>query len=182
MSARETDAPGGFLVVATVRRPHGLKGELYVALDTDRPKSVFRAGRTLLLGDSDGRPTGGSLTVERARPMKDGMIVKVAEHGSLTATVEGLRGRSLLIPADEAAPAAGDEVHYRDLQDMEVFQGEERVGRVKGVMETPGGELLVVARPSRQDLLLPFVKEMVSRVDRVGRRIEIDPPEGLLDL
>src|SRR5688572_9119148 len=128
---------GEYLVVATVRRPHGIKGELYVALETDRPKAVFRAGRSLLLGDSEGRPVGGALTLERARPQKDGMLIKVAEHDGRTAELEALRGRSLLIPATEAAPSSAEEVHYRDLRGMEVFHGEEKVGTVKGVMETP---------------------------------------------
>ena len=173
---------GDYLVVATVRRPHGIKGELYVALETDRPGAVFRAGRSLLLGDSEGRPVGGALTVERARPQKDGMLIKVAEHGGRTAELEALRGRSLLIPAVEAAPASAEEIHYRDLRGMEVYHGEEKVGTVKGVMETPGGELLVVQRPRAGELLIPFVKEVVVAIDRTARRIAIEPPEGLLEL
>ena len=31
-------------------------------------------------------------------------------------------------------------------------------------------------------LLIPFTKPILVRVDRVARQIEIDPPEGLLDL
>ena len=181
------DAPGSsldpadFLVVATVRRPHGVRGELYVALETDRPKSVFRIGRVLGIGDPDGRPLGGSLTVERARPMKDGMLLKLRELTALTPEVEGLRGRSLLIPVRDAAPAQADEVHYRELRGMEVHHAGGLIGAVEGVLETSGAELLVVRRTGGAELLLPFVKEWV-RVDRSARRIEIEPPEGLLEL
>ena len=171
-----------YLVVATVRRPHGIKGEIFVALETDRPKAVFRAGRSLLLGDPSGRPTGGAVTIERARPQKDGMLLKLVEHGGRTAELEGLRGRSLLIPAAEAAPASEEEIHYRDLRGMEVHHGEEKVGTVRGVMETPGGLLLVVQRPRSGELLIPFVKELVREIDRAARRIVIEPPEGLLEL
>jgi 16S rRNA processing protein RimM len=163
--------PTEFLVVATVRRPHGVRGELYVALDTDRPKSVFRAGRVLWIGDSEGRPVGGKLTVERARPMKDGMLLKLGELASLTPEVEQLRGRSLMIPAADAAPDQPDEVHYRDLRGMEVHHDGARIGP----------ELLVIRRTTGAELLLPFVKEWVA-VDRSAKRIDIDPPEGLLEL
>lgn len=173
--------PTDFLVVATVRRPHGVRGELYVALDTDRPKSVFRAGRVLWIGDAEGRPTGGKLTVERARPMKDGMLLKMGELVSLTPEVEQLRGRSLMIPAADAAPDQPDEVHYRDLRGMEVHHDGARIGVVQGVMETLGPELLVIRRTSGAELLLPFVKEWVA-VDRGAKRIDVDPPEGLLEL
>jgi 16S rRNA processing protein RimM len=174
--------PVEYLVVATVRRPHGIRGEIFVALETDRPKAVFRSGRVLWLGDAEGRPVGGTLTVERARPQKDGMLLKLVEHGDRSAALDELRGRSLLIPAAEAAPAAAEEIHYRDLRGMEVFHAEERVGTVRGVMETPGGELLVVQRPRSSDLLIPFVKEVVRDIDRPARRIRIEPPEGLLEL
>lgn len=170
------------LVVATIRKPHGVRGELVLALDTDRPGAVFRRGRQLLLGDAHGRPIGGSVTVERSRPFKDGLLVKLVEHAGLTPEVEALRGRSLLIDVQEAAPAAPDEVHYRDLVGMKVLAGEVSIGEVEAVAETAGGELLVVRRPGRGDLLLPFVAEWVKRVDREGKVLVIEPPEGMLEL
>lgn len=176
-----TSGPTDFLVVATVRRPHGVRGELYVALDTDRPQSVFRAGRVLWVGDSEGRALGGTLTVERARPMKDGMLLKLGELTSLTPEVEKLRGHSLMIPAADAAPDRQDEVHYRDLRGMEVRHAGAEIGVVTGVMETLGPELLVIRRAGGAELLLPFVKEWVT-VDRSARRIDISPPDGLLEL
>ena len=56
-----------YLIVGTVQKPHGIKGELFVRLETDRPDAVFSAGRALLLGDGQGRPLEETLTIERAR-------------------------------------------------------------------------------------------------------------------
>ena len=60
-------AAGGtrYLVVATIRKPHGVRGELALSLETDRPREVFRKGRELRLGDWRGRPSDETLTVER---------------------------------------------------------------------------------------------------------------------
>ena len=44
-----------FLIVGSVQKPHGIKGELFVRLETDRPDAVFSAGRALILGDGEGR-------------------------------------------------------------------------------------------------------------------------------
>lgn len=172
----------GFLVVGTVRRPHGIRGELVVGLETDRPRAVFRPGRALLLGDGAGRPVGGALTVEKARPFKDGLLLKVVEHTGRSAELEALRGRSLLIPVTEAAPAGDDEVHYRDLVGMTMTVEGQPIGRVRRVAETPAGELLEVERPGRRDLLVPFVKEWVRAIDREGATLDLVPPEGLLEL
>jgi len=171
-----------YLVVATVRRPHGVRGELRLTLEADRPERVFRPGRVLRVGDARGRPVGRELTIARARPVKDGILLQAAEHASLTPEVEALRGHTLLIPVEEAAPPAEDEIFYHDLVGSDVLVGGEKVGTVKEILETGGAELLVVRRTGAKDLLVPFVKEVVRRVDARKRQVEIDPPDGLLDL
>jgi len=169
-------------VVATIRRPHGVRGELSLALETDRPRAVFRPGRVLQLGDARGRPLGRALTVSRARPIKDGMLLQAAELAALTPEVEALRGHTLLIPVSEAAPPAENEVFYHELVGSEVWVRGERIGTVREVLEAGGGEMLAVHRPGAGELLVPFVKEMVRRFDAERRVVEIEPPEGLLDL
>ena len=178
-------APGageaGFLSVGIVRRPHGVRGEVELALETDRPKSVFRPGRTLRIGTPDGRPRPETVVVERSRPFKDGLLLKLEGRDERDA-VEALRGATLLIGVAEAAPAAADEVPYHRLVGSEVLVDGRSVGVVHEVLEAGGGEMLAVRRPRGGELLIPFVREMVRHVDAEGRRVEIAPPEGLLDL
>ncbi|HEX5725075.1 MAG TPA: ribosome maturation factor RimM [Longimicrobiaceae bacterium] len=170
------------LVVGTVQKPHGIKGELFVRVETDRPAEVFAPGRVLLLADAAGRPQGGSLTVERARAFKGGLLVKVAEHAGRTPEAEALRGRTLVIPRGEAAPLADDEVFYHELVGMRVVAGEETVGTVRELYEAPAGFLLGVERADGRELLVPFVRELVRRMDAQARVLEIEAPAGLLDL
>lgn len=169
------------LIAGSIRRPHGIRGEVQVNVDTDRPDVVFRRGRVLPLGDAAGRPTGRSVTVERFRPGKGGGILQIGGVSSRE-EAEGLRGLLLLIEATEAAPAGEGEVLYRDLVGLEVIADGERVGTVEDVLDTAAGELLLVRRPGGKELLVPFVGEMVRRIDLAGGRLELDPPEGLLEL
>ena len=178
MSGSETE----YLAVGTVQKPHGIRGELSVRVETDRPDAVFQPGRVLLLGDASGRPDGGTLTVERARPFKGGFLLKAVGITSRTPEVDALRGRSLLIPASEAAPLDEGEVFFHDLVGMRVVAGGEEVGRVRDVYEAPSGHILAVERRGRKELMLPFVAEMIRRVDVEAGELEIDPPAGLLDL
>jgi 16S rRNA processing protein RimM len=184
MSERGADAGSGgtgHLVVGTVRKPHGVKGELQVALDTDRPRQVFRVGRSLELGDPSGRPIGRRVTVQRTRPFKEGLLVTLAESADRNAADE-LRGVTFLIPMDEAAPASDDEVPYHLLIGSAVLVDEERIGTVRDIYEIGGVEVLSIRRDRGAELLVPFVKEMVRGVDRERREVVIDPPDGLLDL
>jgi 16S rRNA processing protein RimM len=176
------EAGAEYLSVATIRKPHGVRGELAIALETDRPRAVFRPGRVLEVGDASGRPLGPRLTVQKARPANDGMILKAAEFDGRTPELEELRGKTLLIPADQAAPAAAGEVHYRDLVGLRVVNGAEEVGVVREVLETAAGEMLAVRRSARPELLIPFVAAWVKEIDRSGGVLRLELPQGLLEL
>jgi 16S rRNA processing protein RimM len=55
------------------------------------------------------------------------------------------------------------------------------VGRVKAVYTGAGGALLSVDRAGAE-VLVPLVKAMCPVIDVAGRRIVVDPPDGLLDV
>jgi len=57
------------------------------------------------------------------------------------------------------------------------------VGRVAGVQETGGTALLVItAAAGGGEILVPLSAAICRRIDTAGKRIVIDPPDGLLDL
>lgn len=178
-----TDSPPEYLIVGTIQKPHGIKGELFVRLETDRPDAVFSTGRALVLGDGAGRPTEAVLTVERARAFKGGMLVKVKGQVGRTAELEELRGRTLLIPRDQAAPPGEDEVFYHDLLGMKVVTAAEgEVGTIDEVYDAPAGPMLSVRREGAKELLIPFARAMVRRVGVAEKVLELDLPAGLLEL
>jgi 16S rRNA processing protein RimM len=172
-----------YLIVGTVQKPHGIKGELFVRLETDRPGAVFAPGRALVLGDGKGRRSDAVLTIERARAFKGGMLVKAAEHTGRTPEMEELRGRTLLIPRSEAEAPAEDEVFYHDLLGMRVVtEAEGTIGVIAEVYDAPSGPLLSVTRDGGKELLIPFVRETIRRLDAAERVLELEVPAGLLDL
>ena len=57
-----------------------------------------------------------------------------------------------------------------------------RVGLVAEMVEGPGQTLLSVERPDGRTSLVPFVDAFVVSVDEDARRIDVDVPDGLLDL
>lgn len=173
----------GFLIVGTVQKPHGIKGELFVRLETDRPESVFAEGRVLRLGDGAGRPSDESLTVERARAFKGGVLLRAVGLEGRDAALEALRGRTLLIPRGEAEAPGEGEVFYHQLLGMRVTTAAEgEIGRVREVYDAPSGPLLAVERAGAKELLIPFVREMILRIDPAAGELSLDLPVGLLEL
>lgn len=176
------DGGGRWLIVGAVQKPHGIKGELFVRVETDHPGAVFAPGRVLRLGDAQGRPDGETLTIERARPFKGGLLVKTTEFTTLDERIQALRGRSLLIAEGEAAPLGQDETFVHHLIGLRVLASGEAVGIVREVYEAPSGWYLGVEREGKKELLLPFVREMVTRVDPAEGVVEVELPAGLLEL
>lgn len=168
------------LVVARVRKPHGIKGELSVSLETDRPEAVFREGRRLWIG-SDPEVPSQEVEVERGRPFKGGYLVKLVGFDQRDESVEGLRGSFLLMQREEAEEAGEDEIPHHELIGMQVIHGDREVGEVVDLYELGWAEMLVIRRGERETLV-PLVREMVARVDRDAGVLELDPPSGLLDL
>ena len=95
---------------------------------------------------------------------------------------EALAGADLKVPTATVAPLPEGMYYRHDLVGCEV---RERSGRVIGRVTAVEGSLersrLVVAA-DRGEVLIPLVAGICTRVDTRARLIEVDPPEGLLDL
>lgn len=169
------------LIVARVRRPHGVTGEVLVAVETDRPRHVFRKGRELHLGDQNGELVGRSVILDRIRPVTKGAILRL-EGFTTREAAESLRAHVLLIPAADAAPADADEVRYQDLIGLTALDAGAEIGRVVDLLRIDPTELLVVRGKDRREILVPFVKEIVEGVDLKAGIVRLKLPQGLLEL
>jgi len=56
------------------------------------------------------------------------------------------------------------------------------VGTVINVAEIGESTLLVVGRPAGEDVLIPLSRAICVEIDLAGRRIAVDPPDGLFEL
>ena len=170
-----------FLVVGYVRRPHGIRGELFVESLTDHPGDVFVPGVVLRPGEDDQPdPAAEPLTIESTRPFQDGWLVAFEGVEDRNAS-DVLRGRYLLIERARLPELAADEVFQHQLIGMRVFTADgAELGEVTELFDLRPANLLEV-RTARGRVLVPWLEHMIKEVDVAGRRIVIDPPEGLLD-
>jgi 16S rRNA processing protein RimM len=174
-------APDGrHLVVGRLRKPHGLKGDLTLFPITDDPETVFAPGRSVWLVGLDGQTVAGPVTIERSRSYHREWLVKFAGADRREA-IDPWRGLFLAVPADQLTPPEGDEVYLHELDGFAVrLPDETPLGLVSAVYEMPAGLMIEVQGPKRE-FLLPYKKEFVRQVDRVGRRLVVTPPEGLIE-
>ena len=84
-------------------------------------------------------------------------------------------------------PLAEDAVYVSDLTGAHVFNlrdGQaEDVGEITDVLpEGVGPAMLVVRTTPSGEVLIPFVKAYLKRVDLTQQRVEMDLPEGLVSI
>jgi 16S rRNA processing protein RimM len=168
------------LVVARFLRAHGLKGEALVAPLTDEPQEVFGPGRRLVEVDERGDAVGGEVTLVRGRPFGRGWLLRFEELDSRTA-LEARNLRYLGAPRTALKSLGPNAMYRHEIPGAEVVAAGQVIGIARELVGGPGAELLVVEAEGREHLI-PFRAPILVRLDRAARRIEIEPPPGLLEL
>ena len=175
-----------FIIVGRVRKAHGIRGEVVVEVITDAPDAVFASGRRVFAGTATGdiSPSRQELHVRSVRSFNEGILVGFDEVPERNAA-ELWRGRYLLLPADEVAPPAEDEVYLHELIGMRVeLSGGQPVGTIEELYELPQGLALDVRLAEPRDgetVLLLYDDQTIASVDKDARVIIVTPPDGLLE-
>lgn len=165
-------------MIGRITRPHGVQGEVGVALYTDTPERFTWLTEVYLSADvADPQPL--RLPLEQVRYHHDLALLKLAGYPDRTAA-EALRGLWVLIPRAQAAPLAEGEYYLYQLIGLTVVttQGE-TLGQLLDILET-GANYVFVVQGDRGELLLPDIPEVVQGLDFVARRMTVQLLPGLL--
>ena len=116
---------------------------------------------------------------------KGGIVLHFAGVDSISAAEE-LKGLTVAVPQTERAPLAEDASYIGDLIGcvlVDVAGAEPTtVGEIENVDRSGGAAPLLVVRGARGEVLIPFAKSYLRRIDLEGKRVEMALPEGLVDL
>jgi 16S rRNA processing protein RimM len=165
------------VTVGRIGRAHGVRGYVVVGVRTDEPELRFAVGSRL---DTDPADVG-PLTVAAVRWHSGELLVRFDGVTDRTAA-EGLRGTWLRVESGTLAPLSDpDEFRDTDLIGLSVRTASgDPVGEVTDVLHY-GQDLLAVRQGTAPEILVPFVKAIVTEVDVAAGTLVIDPPPGLLD-
>ena len=173
-----------FLAVGHIVKPHGIKGEFLVLPLTDHPQNTYKPGVILHLGNADSAnpdPELPALQLDQARPYRNGYIVS-AEDITDRNNSEPLRGYYLFREVSALEPLDDGEFFYHQLLGIKVQTSTGTVvGEVTEIYELDPNDILRV-QGHKGEIMIPFSKEIVLKVNADEKYIVIDPPDGLLDL
>jgi 16S rRNA processing protein RimM len=205
-------APEKWVWLARIRRPQGRKGEVLAEILTDFPEKFAERRQLWLLAPAGAAKTAPGApasvgapgpshsgtretrsVVPQARPVelanhwlhKGAIVLHFAGVDSISAA-EDLKGMLVAVPQTERASLADDEIYIGDLIGcllVDVAGAEAvTVGEIDNVDRAGGAAPLLVVRGARGEVLIPFAKNYLRRIDLEGRRVEMALPEGLVDL
>ena len=185
--------PAEWVWLARIRRPQGRKGEVFAEILTDFPEKFAERRQLWLLpeGAAGARaatqsPSPRAIQLTNHWLHKGGVVFHFAGVESIS-EAETLTGRIVAIPREERAALAEDEVYIADLigcllMDVANAETPASVGEIENVDRGMGPVPMLIVRGASGEVLVPFVKSYLRRIDVEGRRVEMALPEGLVDL
>jgi len=170
-----------WVIVAKIVRPQGRHGEVLADLLTDFPERFAERKRLFLIAP---KVAPLEIGLERHWLHQGRVVLKFAGVNSIN-DAETLRGIEVAIPKSERAPLDDDAAYISDLIGcvvVDVHSGTD-IGLVSDVdRESTATALLVLETKASGQVLVPFAKAYSPKIDLSARRIEMNLPEGLLEL
>jgi len=174
-AAPPTAAPA-LVALGDVVNTHGIRGDVRVRL-YNPASSTLRPGAEIILRRDHTRQT---YRVVELRPHQRVLLMRLEGCDSMTAA-EALVGCEVCVPETDLPPLAAHEIYYRDLQGMTVVTtAGVTLGVIDEIIPTGSTDVCVVRGEGREHLI-PLIADVVQELDRVGRRLVIEPLPGLLE-
>ena len=168
-------------VVGRIARPHGIRGQVVVNLETDFPHERFQAGAEFFVKRTPATVNVERLVIATVRFHNERPIVGFEGVDDMN-QAKALGGTELRVPLDRLAALPPATFYRHDLVGCAVERLDgSRIGQVTDVEGSLGGSRLVVST-ERGEVLVPLAAEICRSIDPAGKRIVIEPPDGLLEL
>ena len=192
--------PEPWVWLAQIRCPQGRKGEVFAEILTDFPEKFAERRRLWLLAAAAPAPNSrvpqkGAGPVTPAAPRevelkaywlhKGGIVLHFAGVNSIS-EAECLNGLLVAIPRAQRTTLAEDEIYIGDLIACLLVDvagaAPDEIGAIEDVDRNAGPTPLLVVRGAKGEVLVPFAKSYLRKVDLEAKRVEMALPKGLVDL
>jgi 16S rRNA processing protein RimM len=163
--------------VGRVKDAHSLKGELYVRLFSGSADWLERFTTAYLVAPDTHEIR--ELEVERAKPHRDGLILKIKDLDDRT-PAEQLRGYGLEIPAELLVSAPGEDIFLNEVLGFKVHDLTTGIDTVVEAFGSNTVQDLLIVKVNGQERMIPFVKAFIEKIDFAKSTITMRLPLGLL--
>jgi 16S rRNA processing protein RimM len=164
-------------ILGHITKTVGIKGEVMFFLDVDQP-SHYRSLDSVFIELS------GQLVpffIETIQVKKDSAVVKLEGIDTPDRAAELVKAE-LYLPLQLLPPLKGTSFYFHEVTGFKVMDRTHGdIGTIESVLDFPQQAILQVKHGDKE-ILIPVLKHIIKKVDRKERIIEVETPEGLVDL
>jgi 16S rRNA processing protein RimM len=159
-------------------RTFGSKGEVVFYLDVDDPQNYLEMESVFIKLNENLVPF--SIDSIQLRPKKQA-VVRLHDV-TVTDDAELFVGSLLFLPLSFLPPLTGNKFYYHEVKGFAVIDKEKGpIGVIEDVLDLQHQAIMQI-RHGDKEILVPISDAIIQKVDRINRQIEIEAPEGLIDI
>ncbi|AZQ43418.1 ribosome maturation factor RimM [Nonlabens ponticola] len=164
--------------VGTIVNKFSFKGELLVKLDTDEPELFLEMESVFIEIGKDLVP----FFVERSQLHKSMLLRVKFEDIDDEPAADSMMKRELYLPLTALPALDGDKFYFHEIIGFTIIdENYGEVGTITGVNDTTSQALFEIDN-NGDEVLIPINDEFINKVDRENKVIEVNTPDGLIDL
>ena len=159
-------------------RKHSFKGEVVIKLDTDEPELYIEMESVYV-------DFGNNLVpffIEKSSLHKGNQLRVRFEDVNSEADADAILKQDIYLPLTLLPKLTGDQFYFHEIIGFKVVDrifGE--VGIIVKINETAAQPLFEIDREGKE-IFIPMVDEFIKKVDRANKTIEVQTPDGLIEL
>jgi len=164
-------------LVGWIVRKHGFRGDVIIKLDTDQPELYENMESIFLAQGEDLVP----YFFEKSSFTNKGFLKVHFEGIDTEEAADRIMKSELYLPLDFLPELDDDQFYYHEITGFDVIDSKRgKIGVVKLVDDSSAQNLLVVDRDGIE-IMIPL-DHMLKSVDKEKAIVEVETPDGLLDL
>ena len=173
-----------WLVVGIITSVHGVNGKLKIRSLSDFKERFTKPGKRWVQRKNE-QPILHKLLSGYQKPGKESFIISL-EGIENRDEANKLKQCKLLVQTNDIPTLKNNEFHLNQLLDLQVklyLNNElQKIGKVVDLITENNNLIVVKLEKNNKNVLIPFVKEIVTTIDQKNNFLIINPPKGLLEL
>lgn len=166
-----------FYYLGKITTPNGYRGKLNAYLDTDEPDAY--AGLKMVYVNQNGNLVPYFI---ESIVIKNNKAVFSLDSIETIGEADLLLQKDLYLPLSELPALSGKKFYFHEVEGFTIDDKTHgKIGQIKTVLEYPNQSVFQVFK-NNKEILIPINDRVIRKVDRENKTINIEAPEGLIEL
>lgn len=162
-----------------ISKKFSFKGELLIYLDTDEPYLYTELESVFVNFNGNLVP----FFIEKSSIHKNEFLRVKFEDVDSEAEAEKLLGLEVHLPVELLPELEGTNFYFHEIIGYSVQDKRKgNIGTITNINDTTAQALFIIEDNQNKQILIPIIDDFIIKLDRENKIIDLDTPEGLIDL